>query len=311
MLILLSYCSKNNFNSYGQSVKAEPQILKESGDFLSEIKRLKHLAIPKDSHLYQPPTSNELQKFRLLANVLMNQDTQAALEQADELNYELVEFTDISSKQVLYGLREKQGRNHQLRGWGSYFINPSYRSNALLEVPHIIYDQFSEEIGAKVFLRSAARGLAIAGAHRHANGFNTADVCDPIASIFQEVHQAWVSTQAKTWQIHGFQLSNQPSFPEDTQAVLSNGRGDLSTEILDLNQRMQGSKFQAYVYNRLSVSGRVFSPLGATQNVQGIYCARVEAEFVHIELEKEIRYGASDRNRIAQVIADSVRAVAQ
>ena len=306
------------FNLFDLASAEKGKIIQESGNFLQEIDRLKQLAIPKESHLYQPPTVAELNQFKMLANAYIAHNWQEVNKQAKLVGYELVEFFDLSTKQVFYGLREKRSQNQSQRGWGSYFINPNYRINALLEVPHIIFDRFSEEIGAKVFLLSSAGGFLLAGAHRNANGFNTADVCNPINSVFQTVHQAWVDAGIKTWQIHGFELANQFKFPSDTDAVLSNGRGEVTPEIKNLNQVLRRAGVQAYVYNTLppsspfnqevngEVSGQIFSPLGASQNVQGIYSALQQRAFTHVELGEQLRRKKTERDRVAKLIANSI-----
>ncbi|MEW5859075.1 MAG: hypothetical protein AB1861_17095 [Cyanobacteriota bacterium] len=318
---LLSYLSKKTFSFERQVSGQGLEILNESGDFLDEVSRLKKLALPKKSNLYQPPTDNDLKDFNLLANALIFLDIKGTLKKANALNYELVRFIDTPSKQILYGLREKHVRDRPLRGWGSYFVNASYNANALVEVPHIIFDRFSEEIGAKAFLMSAARGFLITGAHRNANGTGTADVCNPINSIFQEVHKAWILSRNKTWQIHGFSISTKSKFPDNTQSVLSDGQGRISSEVLDLSLRMKKRGFQSHVYNELSasaplnrrlnqgVAGKTFSHLGGTHNVQGIYCHSVGTAFTHIELDKSVRYKATNRDVIARVIADSIQGV--
>ncbi len=281
-------CQSKNLLSYDRQTSAENiEMLTESSNFLAEVKRLKKLALPKNSNFYQPPTDNDLKKIRNLATTLISLDLKGALNQANALNYEIVRFVDVPTNLVLYGLREKRMPNQPLRGWGSYFINICYSADVLIEVPHVLFDGFSEEIGAKVFLTSAARGFLIAGAHRNANGTGTVDVCNPIKSIFQEVHKAWVLSKTKTWQIHGFSISTKPKFPASTQAVLSDGEGNVTSEILDLSQRMNASGFRTHIYNKLSASaplnqlvnrsiaGTAFSPLAATEKVQGIYCHSV------------------------------------
>ena len=318
---LFSCQSKHKSSDSSQAAERDIEITNESGNFLDEVNRLKTLALQKESNLYQPPTTNDLKNFRLLAKALIVQDIKGALNKANLLNYELVRFIDTPTQQVLYGLREKRVRDRPLRGWGSYFINAGHSADALVEVPHILFDKFTEEIGAKAFIRSAARGFLLAGAHRNANGAETADVCNAIQSIFQEVHKAWVLSNNKTWQIHGFSLSTKADFPSGTQSILSDGRGTVSTEISDLSQRMKARGFQSYMYNRLSASaplnlrlnqglaGKTFSHLGGTHNVQGIYCHSVGTPFTHIELEQSIRYSPTNRDVVARVIADFIQAM--
>ncbi len=306
------------FNSFDLALAQKGKMIQESGNFLQEIDRLKQLVIPKESHLYQPPTAEELDQFKILAKVFMAQNWQKASNLANKLDYQMVKFFDLPTKQVFYGLRENRSPNQSQRGWGSCFLNPNYRVNALLEAPHLLFDRFSEEIAARVFLLSSARGFLLAGAHRNANGFKTADVCNPINSIFQAVHQAWADAGMKTWQIHGFDLVNKLKFPSDTAAVLSNGRGEVSPEIKNLSQILRRAGLQAYVYNTLpsssslnqevngKVSGQIFSSLGASQNVQGIYSTVQKRAFIHVELGKQLRSHKSERDRVAKLIANSI-----
>ncbi len=294
------------------------QITQESGNFLQEVRRLKRLALPKQSHLYQPPTHAELKQFEILTQTLIKHQWHQASRLARKLNYELVEFFDLSTRQIIYGLRENPINGKPLRGWGSYFLNPNYRANALIEAPHVLFDRFSAEIAAEIFLLSAARGLLLGGAHRNANGVNTADVCHLATSVFQIVHQSGVNSGAKTWQIHGFNLNKQSQFPTDTDIVLSNGQGQVFPTIKYLSQIIRQAGFKAYVYNRLlpfspsnrevngKVAGHIFSTLGASQNVQGIYSRQRNQTFIHIELSQGIRLHKIQRNQIAKLIADFI-----
>jgi hypothetical protein len=306
------------FNSFNLASAQNGKIIQESGDFLQEIDRLKQLAIPKESYLYQPPTAEELNQFTMLAKAFIAHNWQEANNLANEVGYELIKFFALPTKQAFYGLRENRSPDRSQRGWGSYFLNPNYRVNALLEAPHLLFDRFSEEIAARIFLLSCARGFLLAGAHRNANGFNTADVCNPINSIFQIVHQAWVDAGMKTWQIHGFELADKLTFPADTLAVLSDGRGEVSPEIKNLSRVLRKTGLQAYVYNTLppssplnqeingKVSGQIFSPLGGSQNVQGIYSALQKRAFIHVELGKQLRRHKTERERVAKLIANSI-----
>ena len=317
---LLNFATNKSFNSSQQSSSMRLNLLEESGSFLEEVNRLRRLAIPKDSNLYQAPNLDELNRFSHLAEALAIEDISTALDQAADLHYEVVRFSDRSTRQVFYGLREQQGQH--MRGWGSYFINLTYRTRALLEAPHVVFDRFSDEIAAEAFLTSSAYGFLLAGAHRHANGFNTADVCQHISSIFHIVHQTWMSSQIKTWQIHSFDASTPSSFPNGTDCVLSNGRGEISPEVLDFDQRLEANGFQSYVYHWLSanavesqqvnqsVPGDRFRALGATHNIQGIYCRQIDAAFTHVELSTQVRVQASTRSQVAQIIAESIQATA-
>ena len=95
-------------------------------------------------------------------------------------------------------MREVLVNGVQTKGWGSYFVNPSFEADALIEVPHLLWDTNSWDVGAKSFRDAYARGFLMAGAHRNANGFNTADVAHLDTSIFHHVHESWVGSSSAT-----------------------------------------------------------------------------------------------------------------
>jgi hypothetical protein len=291
-------------------------------DLIAEIKRLKQIAPAKHSHQYRPPNTKELETFRALADALHANNLNRAAKLANQLNYCLIRFREQSTQQSLLGLLEKRTEPETMRGWGSYFLNPSANTNALTEAPHILFDRFTPEIAAQVFLFSHARGLLMGGAHRNANGAGSADVCDPIGSIFQAVHESWSGDGAKTWQIHGFSNPATKGFPETTQIVLSTGEGNISNEILVLEETLEKQGFSAYVYNELSAdsamnrklngdaAGTVFSPLSGTQNVQGRYNRQIGIPFLHLEIESRIRTSNQRREKVASTIANAMAASA-
>ncbi len=98
----------------------------------------------------------------------------------------------------------------------------------------------------------------MSGAHRNANGTGTADVAHLNESIFHEVHKAWNSITATTkpWQIHGFNIANH-FFPAGTDAIISNGDGTVSSEIITLDDSFDSNGFLTYAYNTLSPTDAV------------------------------------------------------
>lgn len=316
--VLLGCWSKGRSKDLSKSAQI-PTLKQKSGHFLNEIQAIQNRAIPKNSYRYKPPTPNELKRFQQLAKAVLDQDLALAIALAQLLQCELLQFRDIATQQQFYCIQEAGAASVQ-RGWGTYFLNLNPQSNALIEVPHILFDRGSEEIGANIFLRSAAHSFLIAGAHRHANGPNSADVCDPINSIFDIVHQAWVSPTRSTWQIHSFNRISKPGFPLDTEAVLSDGKGTFSAQVIDLAQRLRQQQIVAYVYNQLppqsslnqrlngGISGSVFRPLAALHNVQGKYCQQIASPFTHIELEQKQRSRRRERELVADIIADTIKA---
>lgn len=296
-------------------------VLTESGSITSEIERLKNVAFTEDSGLYITPDSTQLANFKSMANALYSGDTSTADSFASGLNYEIVEFTDTVSSHVYFMAREiLDGSGDQTLGWGTYIIRDNPSSAALLEVPHLLHDTRTWQIGGSSFHDSNAKGFLMAGAHRSANGANTADVAHLSDSVFQTVHEAWTDQDLNlvTFSVHGFNIANYGGFPVETDFVLSNGDGGVSNEVIVLDAAFDGGGYDSYAYNSLLVSdpdnvtvngtedGSTFSGLGATTTVQRIYSSSVGATFVHIEIERTLRFSPTDRITIANLLTASI-----
>ena len=187
---------------------------------------------------------------------------------------------------------------------GHLFFDLSTDVNALVEVPHPLFDSFTLNVGIEVFRTGQARGLLIPGAHRNANGTGTADVAHLTDSIFHQVHKAWSGShgQNTAWQIHGFNSANHPAFPSDTDVVLSSGDGSVTTDLATLDATFQDFLLSGYIFNNLDQAdpsnvkvndgepGNTFSALGAVTNVQGQYSRGIGGQFIHVELAESIRF---------------------
>ena len=137
----------------------------ETGDFVAEVSRLKDLAFGSGSGLYVAPPAQEQTDFSTLAATLLGGNVAAADTQAAALNYEVVEFTDNVSGDVYHGLREQLVGGQQTRGWGSYFVNFDFQADAVVEVPHPLFDTNTWDVGAKSFRNADARGFFTDGVH--------------------------------------------------------------------------------------------------------------------------------------------------
>jgi autotransporter-associated beta strand protein len=290
-----------------------------SGDFASEVNRLKGLVFGGDSGLYVPPSSQQLNDFRSLATSVFNNDLATAEAQAAGLDYQLVQFNDSGTGKSYFLLREPTVGGAHTRGWGSFALNASFTGNALVQVPHPLFDTNTESMGAWVFQRAAAKGFMMAGAHRNANGFGTADVARLPGSVFHVVHEVWTGPSASTtaWQLHGYDEDN-ASFPANTSAVLSDGAGNVTPRLLALDQQLQARGFVGYAYNTLpandpvnitingGVAGSTFSPLAATTNDQGQYSRGAGGTFVHAEFAQAVRFSSANRSLAATAVAAAI-----
>jgi hypothetical protein len=294
-------------------------LLFETGDFLAEVERLRSLTFTADSNLYVPPSSADQAGFLALADALWANEESLAVTLADALGYEVVRFTDSVSGRRFLGTRERLVGGAQSLGWGSYFLQPAFQRDALLEVPHVRFDLHSEELGARSFRDSGARGFLMAGAHRHANGPGSADVAHQSSSIFQQVHASWIGADARTdtWQVHGFAAANH-ALPSGTDAVLSNGDGSVSAEVLALDAALTSLGHLSYAYNTLAdgsatnlavndgVAGTGFSSLGGTTNVQGQLSRARGGRFIHAEFEQSLRFTAAERLQAAAALTQAI-----
>lgn len=298
--------------------------------FVDYVDELKSVVFANGSNLYQPPSAQQLSDFRALAEGLWAATSEVELSAlvgpADALGYDVVRLEDVTG--TYFGVREQLNGGVQSVGWGSYFVRQGLRRDALVQAPHPLFDSNTPEVAARAFVQSQTRGFAMAGAHRNANGQGTADVAHLTDSVFQEVHESWNGPAGENiaWQVHGFKLENHlPDFPTDTDAVLSNGTGGVSPEIIALDAAIDalGLDWVSYAYNNLGVNdplntmvngtvdGADFGPpggLGATTNKQQLYSTGIGGTFVHIELEQSFRLdnGSVDLPLAADAIADAI-----
>ena len=289
----------------------------ESGNFVEHVELLRDKTFAKDSNQYQIPTAQQRSTLANAATALLAGDLATAETIANGIQYEVVSYTDNVTGKTYRGLREEN--NMPTRGWGSYFVDLNASQEALIQAPHPRFDTNSWEIAALAFRDSGARAFMMAGAHRNANGQGTADVAHLAESVFQEIHEAWVGNNGErtTWSIHGFDLDNH-NFPAGTDAVLSNGDGGVSSEIINLDTLLDGAGFDSYAYNTLDVNdpdnvavneavlGTTFSSLGGTTNVQGVYARGLGGTFVHVELEQSIRFDSTNRTIAANAISSAI-----
>lgn len=298
-----------------------------TGNLVVEAQRLENFSkvlFGEGSNNYVAPNGTEWIQFKMLAASLWTGDTNAAQTQATALGYDLFTFRDTNWNVTFFGVRSQETNGSPVKGWGTYFVNTNSVFPAIIESPHPQWDFRSPLLAAEVYLKSGARGLMIAGAHRHVNGTGTGDPCDLTDTIFHAVHEEWSGPSATNlaWQIHGFSPSGHPEFPDGTLAVLSTGKdGDnfFSTNLVRLDRRMEWNGIKSYGYaknlalndplNLLvneGVDGQTFSPLGARSNVQGDFSHAAGGDFLHIETATTVRTDAALRSLVADAIACAV-----
>jgi hypothetical protein len=268
-----------------------------------------------DPRPYLDP-SDHVATFFNAARLIDHGAIEEASQLAQEVDYELCRFFDSESEQHYWLLREDLKRVLEPRGWGAYLLNPQSDLPAIVGAPHPIDDYDSAKVAALVFAQGA-KGLLIAGTHRA-----KADVPDLINSVFHQVHVAWTGTlgEVTAWQIHGYAKAKH-SFPRNARAILSTGGGEVIDAIVRLENELGLRGVEGYVYNSLEpkdelnllvndgIAGSEFRALAATKNEQGRHVRKLGGNFVHVELDRELRAKKELRLAVSEAIAASMREV--
>lgn len=309
------------------TLPAQSAIIKD-GSFYDYVAELKNQAFTKNSGDYVAPTVEQRADFSLLAKSLYDHNWSVAETQANNLGYDLIQFNNNTTQDVYWGVAEQLIAGKQSKGWGSYFVNEASTSNVTIEITHPSNDSNTHRLGARVFERSDANAFAIAGSHRSANGYQTANPTSLEFSIFQEVHKIFNGGygDSTAWQLHGFGSSTGKKFPAGTDAVLSDGAGNVTHELATLDRLLEeidDEKFgSSYVYNLLDkddplniqVNGidqdghNPFYHLRAFNNPQGQFSRDAGGSFVHIEASYNIRGSRTKRDTyFANAIVEAIK----
>lgn len=298
-----------------------------SGDLMVEAQRLEGFSSSPygaGSGSYVAPTTAEWTQFNAAAAALHAGNLALAESNAVALDYQLILFTHTNDQRTFPALRSRETNGAPTKPWGTYFVNTNAAVNASVGAPHPQFDFRSPRLAAEIFLKSGARGLLLAGAHRDADGNNTADPGNLTNTVFHAVHEAWsgVNGENTAWQIHGYSVAGHPEFPSNCLAVLStgeNGTNAMSTNMVNLDQQLEWNAVKTYAYNDAlaathplnllvneGVAGTNFDSLAATHNVQGKAIRARGGTFVHAELATVIRTNAALRTRAADAIANAI-----
>ena len=280
-------------------IELTPVIGTIKGDLRNQIRNLEHDMPRANSESYIVPLNKERMAFAELVTALDIGDLVRAAQIAPQNHYELLYYIDCNDNQaVSYLLRENEPIQ---KGWGLYAIrvDSTSNSNIIIEAPHPLYDINTPSIALNIYRALDAHALLIAGAHRNANSDGTADVAHAPKSIFQSVHKALlediqtISEDVIIIQIHGFQSSDHPGYP---QVVIGFGAKLPSTEDT-LTIKLRDALTKQGITVGLC-TGDVWQDLCGTKNVQATTSDGVV--FVHIELDEKIR--KSDKDLITALV---------
>lgn len=182
--------------------------------------------------------------------------------------------------------------------WGFYLKsgNPSI----LIQAPHPVADENTEDIALEIWRRVPGALLMIAGAHRQAGGpggnQGLADVPWNAGSMFNKVSAHYMPlTQL---QVHGFANSTAP----DKDIVLASGSAPAKQLLSDLADALEDAGFRV---------GRVwegYPELTAVGNKQSLNAKSANATFLHMELNRTIRLSPTLWGKVVNTVADVLNA---
>ncbi len=147
-----------------------------TGDLLATLRAMPILPWTAP-YQYQPPSQEDLNQFRLMAQRAIAEDYDGATEAGAPINYQVVLFRDKASKTDHIILQEQAADADKT--WRGYFVLRRPGSAAVAPIlfgaPHARADYNSEKAGFDYYIDCKALAIAWASAHRN-NRTDTAPV---------------------------------------------------------------------------------------------------------------------------------------
>ncbi len=191
----------------------------ETGDLQSYLNGITFGA--EDDGQFKIPTPVQLVGFENVVNLVLLQNYDQANTQAQQLDYELVAYTDTVSANLYYVLRETYPISSPLAtGGGIYIFQPSATYNVAIHAPHPKFDSFTNKEAISAFMKSDVRYFMMAGAHRRSHpdpsgcqnfsDYRPSDAVHNMAHYFYVAHKAMedFDNTIHYIELHGFGSSS-------------------------------------------------------------------------------------------------------
>ena len=250
-------------------------------------------AARRGSDDYRPPTREQAARLAAAVGALSRGDAGAA-EDVESLGYEIREL-EHDGRRLLALVEATTERRH----WGAFVLDPDTASEVVVEVPHPTSDLATPQVGLELFVRTRARALLLAGAHRDAGQEGSADVAHRTDSAFEAVHRVLLRDDSVVVQLHGFDDGRRDD-PADV--VLSDGTDDPPGRLRDVRDALKDEDFEVCLFR----GGPRCRDLAARTNVQGRSAREVGALFVHVEAAPALRRQREPRARLVEALAVSL-----
>jgi hypothetical protein len=260
-----------------------------STDLLSEVQQFSQGMSAETG--YTRPTQAERTAISTGVQRVLDNAPNEAKDVLAAVGYTISERVDTATQRRYHEISDSAGNS---RGWGRVVIDTSESARLGIEVPHPKADQDSESLGVELFRKAPGSVLVIAGAHRRAAENRVADMAHTTASVFEDLHELLVRRRVPVVQLHGFQNETAP----DSDVVVSAGPPLTSPLAVRTAQRLESAGLSVCKPWVTGCPG-----LEATTNVQARYSDEQKAEFIHVEVSRDIRDSPSARDQVASVLA--------
>jgi hypothetical protein len=258
-------------------------------DLLSEVQQFSQGMSAETG--YTRPTQAERTAISTGVQRVLDNAPNEAKDVLAAVGYTISERVDTATQRTYHEIADNAGSP---RGWGRIMIDTSESVRLGIEVPHPKADQDSESLGVELFRKAPGSVLVVAGAHRRAAENRVADMAHTTTSVFEDLHELLVRHRVPVVQLHGFQNETAP----DSDVVVSAGPPLSSPSAVRTAQRLESAGLSVCKPWVTGCPG-----LEATTNVQARYSDEQKADFVHVEVSRDIRDSPSARDQIASVLA--------
>jgi len=265
------------------------------GNLYYLILQIRNAMPGQNSYDFVVPTTTQMDSFRTMTQNVISQNYSNADSFAQKLGYVLYEWYDTAYDSTRYYVLMEPNANVSggvELGWGTFIFYPEGAQEVIIEVPHPYYDTNTWRVGFVAFQTLSSYFFLMAGTHRYANGTNPrpADVAHNTANMFHVVHEEASPLGQHALQVHGFNLSNHPGYPD---VVLSNGTPNPGQIVDSLAQEIITEGYTVGIFDGIN-----YASLGATTNTQGQFSNAHGYSFIHMELEYFIRASTSQWEKI-------------
>jgi Lamin Tail Domain len=280
------------------------------------------LANAADSDDFVIPDALDRVRFRRVIDLMLAGEHTRAHWIADQVGYEVVEWTDTGLSATLHVLREKADEGDAgFRGQGTFIFDNTSENGLCVEVPHPLYDSLTLREGGDILVQVRPRLLIIAGTHRNSSTTDTpcdgtmssgdpyriSDCAHSVITFFQMAHEQFVLNDpgAYVLQIHGYSQTTWATEPIDV--IISEGRNfdppdSNFSEVLADQIDAQGFLADGTDLTVAGVYSADIGVLGATNNTNGRfsngvqwalccdnYASTSNAHFIHMEQDLDVR----------------------